>query len=68
MYNLPKDFVEAEATIPTSGQLLDAYDRFMTDFTIAKSNAEKDPAAYREMKDTLRFNRWYWRSIRDSVG
>lgn len=68
MYKLPKDLAEAEANIPTSGQLMDAYDNFVTEFVIAKENADKDPASYREMKNTLRFNRWYWRTIRDSAG
>jgi hypothetical protein len=68
MYELKDSYENAEADIPTSGELMDAYDRLVAQFLQAKTNAEKDSVTYRTLKERLRFNRWYWRTIRDSAG
>jgi hypothetical protein len=68
VYELKDNYDDAEADIPTSGELMDAWDRLNAEFLQAKANAEKDPATYRALKEKVRFNRWYWRSIRDLVG
>lgn len=68
IYELKDTYDEAEKDIPTSGQLMDAYDRLVAEFVVAKENKDKDPETYRKLKERLRFNRWYWRSIREMAG
>lgn len=63
--SLPKTEAEYRKKSPSPGKLLDEYAELQARLQTAKANKDKDYDEYRAAKEAMRFQNWFWRSIRE---